>query len=227
MSQSSDEAAVLAANAAFYAAFERLSIEDMDAVWAYEEPVLCVHPGWPLLSTREQVIESWRRIFENASLMRFDITGAQVVVEGDAAWVSCTENLTQVLDGRGGRGQDSGHQPLQAASRRVARRPPPRLGRSASRPRRSRPFGSEGKEHRAVRDVQRDGSLRFQDALAVTGESRHHLCCKGFQVLQSFAQWNSHVCELDKQVVQVAHLLQLLDPLHHVLRGTNQQGARL
>ena len=100
MSQSSDETAVLAANAAFYAAFESLSIEDMDAVWAYEEPVLCVHPGWPLLSTREQVIESWRRIFENASLMRFDITGAQVVVEGDAAWVSCTENLTQVLDGR-------------------------------------------------------------------------------------------------------------------------------
>ena len=100
MSQSSDEAAVLAANAAFYAAFESLSIEDMDAVWAHEEPVLCVHPGWPLLSTREQVIESWRRIFENASLMRFDITGAQVVVEGDAAWVSCTENLTQVLDGR-------------------------------------------------------------------------------------------------------------------------------
>ena len=100
MSQSSDEAAVLAVNAAFYAAFESLSIEDMDAVWAHEEPVLCVHPGWPLLSTREQVIESWRRIFENASLMRFDITGAQVVVEGDAAWVSCTENLTQVLDGR-------------------------------------------------------------------------------------------------------------------------------
>ena len=100
MSQSSDEAAVLAANAAFYAAFESLSIEDMDAVWAHEEPVLCVHPGWPLLSTREQVMESWRRIFENASLMRFDITGAQVVVEGDTAWVSCTENLTQVLDGR-------------------------------------------------------------------------------------------------------------------------------
>ena len=100
MAQSRDETAVLAANAAFYAAFESLSIEDMDAVWAHEEPVLCVHPGWPLLSTREQVIESWRRIFENASLMRFDITGAQVVVEGDAAWVSCTENLTQVLDGR-------------------------------------------------------------------------------------------------------------------------------
>ena len=100
MSQSSDEAAVLSANAAFYAAFESLSTEAMDAVWADEEPVLCVHPGWPLLSGREPVMESWRRIFENASLMHFDITGAEVVVEGDAAWVSCTENLTQVLDGR-------------------------------------------------------------------------------------------------------------------------------
>ena len=100
MSQSDDEAAVLSANAAFYAAFESLSTEAMDAVWADEEPVLCVHPGWPLLSGREPVMESWRRIFENASLMHFDITGAEVVVEGDAAWVSCTENLTQVLDGR-------------------------------------------------------------------------------------------------------------------------------
>ena len=100
MPQSSDEAAVLAANAAFYAAFESLSIEAMDAVWAHDEPVLCVHPGWPLLSGREPVMESWRRIFENATLMHFDITGAEVVVEGDVAWVSCTENLTQVLDGR-------------------------------------------------------------------------------------------------------------------------------
>ena len=91
---------MLAANAAFYAAFESLSIEDMDAVWAYEEPVLCVHPGWPLLSTREQVIESWRRIFEKRVADAVRHHGAQVVVEGDAAWVSCTENLTQVLDGR-------------------------------------------------------------------------------------------------------------------------------
>ena len=84
MAQSSDEAAVLAANAAFYSAFQSLSIEAMDAVWDHEEPVLCVHPGWPLLSGREPVMESWQRIFENATLMHFDITGAEVVVEGDA-----------------------------------------------------------------------------------------------------------------------------------------------
>ena len=211
MSQPSDEAAVLAANAAFYAAFESLSIEDMDAIWTYEEPVLCVHPGWPLLSTREQVIESWRRIFENASLMRFDITGAQVVVEGDAAWVSCTENLTQVLDGRvveakiqatnsSGGVSASGASPTTTARRSASR---PRRSTLLRRPQRRQRHASGARVPLALRDQL----SVHQDALAVTSESRHHLCCKGLQVLQSFAQRNSHVGELDKQVVQVAYLL--------------------
>ena len=62
-------------------------------------------------------------------------------------------------------------------------------------------------------------------ASAVPGESRHHLCGKGFQVRQGFAQRNPHVRELDKQIVQVAYLPQLLDLLHHILRGPHKQGA--
>ena len=100
MSNPSDEEAVREANSSFYQAFESLSLDAMDSVWAHEEPVLCVHPGWPLIRTRERVMESWERIFDNAALMQFAITGAEVVVDGNVAWLSCTENITQVLDGR-------------------------------------------------------------------------------------------------------------------------------
>ena len=105
MTELSDEAAVLEANAGFYRAFESLSADDMAAVWAEEEPVYCVHPGWPLLSGRENVLQSWARIFDNAAMMQFNVTDAEANVEGDWAWVVCTERLTsvqgdQVAEGR-------------------------------------------------------------------------------------------------------------------------------
>ena len=100
MADGEEAAAVTAANDAFYRAFESLDIDDMTAVWARDEPVRCVHPGWGLLQGWTDVMASWERIFENAAMMHFVITGAEVSVEGDWAWVACTENLTQLLDGQ-------------------------------------------------------------------------------------------------------------------------------
>ena len=95
-------AAVLAANQAFYDAFSSLDIERMEAVWARDYDVTCVHPGWSLLGGWFEVMESWERIFAGAAMMTFTITGAEATLSGDggSAWVTCTENLTSVLDGR-------------------------------------------------------------------------------------------------------------------------------
>src|SRR5438128_8412277 len=40
------EREVLEANAAFYAAFAQRDADAMDALWAREVPVACLHPGW-------------------------------------------------------------------------------------------------------------------------------------------------------------------------------------
>jgi ketosteroid isomerase-like protein len=94
------EEAVLQANAAFYHAIESLDPEAMDAILAKGEPVRIVHPGWPLVSGREAVLESWSRIFDNAGVMQFAIVDAEAHVEGDTAWVICVERLTSVQSGR-------------------------------------------------------------------------------------------------------------------------------
>ncbi len=94
------EAAVVEANEGFYRAFETLDIDRMTAVWARDETVRCVHPGWALLQGWTGVMESWERIFDNATMMHFIITGTETSVEGDSAWVACTENLTQVMNGQ-------------------------------------------------------------------------------------------------------------------------------
>ena len=62
---SGDEAAVLAANAAFYAAFNARDLAAMEALWSSQAPVTCVHPGWNVLRGRAAVLESWRAILGN------------------------------------------------------------------------------------------------------------------------------------------------------------------
>src|SRR5690349_18059853 len=49
------EEELLAANAAFYAAFNAKDAAAMDAVWSSRTDASCIHPGWNLLSGREAV----------------------------------------------------------------------------------------------------------------------------------------------------------------------------
>jgi ketosteroid isomerase-like protein len=89
-----DEAAeVEEANARFYRAFEALDATQMSRVWAHGDHVRCIHPGWCLLSGWEAVLQSWEAIFRNSGEMRFSIGDVDVHVDGDLAWVTCTENI--------------------------------------------------------------------------------------------------------------------------------------
>jgi len=86
-------AAVEEANARFYRVFESLDLGQMEQVWAHEEHVRCVHPGWCLLTGWEAVRHSWEVIFKSSQEMRFSITDVHVHVLGDLGWVTCTENI--------------------------------------------------------------------------------------------------------------------------------------
>jgi ketosteroid isomerase-like protein len=100
MTETRDVEAVRAANLAFYEAFSSLEIAGMAAVWEQSERSTCAHPGWRALSGWDAIRESWENIFDNTALMHFNITGVKVVIQGDAAWVSCVENVTTLLEGR-------------------------------------------------------------------------------------------------------------------------------
>lgn len=88
-----DEAAVLAANDAFYEAFAAGDPRAMEQVWAHRAPVACVHPGWPALHGRSAVLESWRGILESPDAPAIACADAQAYVQGQAAFVICTERL--------------------------------------------------------------------------------------------------------------------------------------
>ncbi len=85
------EEAALAANEAFYAAFNQKDVASMDAIWADSPDVTCVHPGWNLLQGRDAVVESWHNILTNPGQPRIVTGGATASIHGSLAIVVCRE----------------------------------------------------------------------------------------------------------------------------------------
>ena len=92
MSRMSAEMSVLSANAAFYDAFQSCDVAKMKAVWSDSDDVTCVHPGHPLISGADLVLNSWRALFSSAGGMpKLEAQRQRVVLRGSAAWVTCNE----------------------------------------------------------------------------------------------------------------------------------------
>lgn len=84
---------MLAANQAFYDAFEQRDLDAMSDIWEHSERVACVHPGWAILRGWASVSASWFALFDGPQRLQFIVTDEQVDVVGDVAWVTCNENL--------------------------------------------------------------------------------------------------------------------------------------
>ncbi|MEV1019726.1 nuclear transport factor 2 family protein [Streptomyces sp. NPDC050264] len=106
---STDTQAVDDANRAYYEAMERGDFEELTSLWlapedaAYAEDadpddaedtsVSCVHPGWPVLSGRGEVLRSYALIMANTEYIQFFLTDVRISVVADTALVTCTENI--------------------------------------------------------------------------------------------------------------------------------------
>ncbi len=87
----SDVDAIIAANAAFYAAFAAGDFAALAALWADEETISCIHPGWPAIIGRTAVLGSWRDILKNPERPQIVCAEPQAIVTADQARVLCIE----------------------------------------------------------------------------------------------------------------------------------------
>jgi ketosteroid isomerase-like protein len=92
--------AVLAANRAFYDAFEQRDLDAMSDLWEHGDDVVCTHPGWRALHGWGAVAASWFALFGGPQTLQFILTDERAHVAGDMAWVTVEENL--IGDGDGG-----------------------------------------------------------------------------------------------------------------------------
>ena len=95
-------AALLRANQSLYDAFETGDIDLMSALWVggpHAASACCVHPGWSPVHGREAVLRSWAVIMANTSYIQFVLTDVAAQVAGEAAVVTCGENMLTSLSG--------------------------------------------------------------------------------------------------------------------------------
>ncbi len=98
--------AVERANQAFYDAIENSDLDGLEKIvlsGPLAESVTTVHPGWPALRGRGEVMRSYALIMANTDYIQFFLTDVEVAVDGDAALVTCTENILT-----GGPAEDDG-----------------------------------------------------------------------------------------------------------------------
>ncbi len=87
--------AVVAANRAFYRAFNDRDLAAMDLVWAPTGAMVCLHPGRAPLHERADIIASWRAILQHPESPRVRCTAEWVVGRPGLALVVCREILAE------------------------------------------------------------------------------------------------------------------------------------
>lgn len=93
MTDAVDVDAVIAANRAFYEAFEARDMDAMSDLWEHGDDVVCTHPGWRPLHGWGAVAGSWFALFGAGSPIQFILTDERVHGTSDLAWVTVEENL--------------------------------------------------------------------------------------------------------------------------------------
>ncbi|MBM9505216.1 nuclear transport factor 2 family protein [Actinacidiphila acididurans] len=104
--QTAETRAVEAANQAFYDAVETSDLDALENIvltGPLAESVSVVHPGWPVLRGRGEVMRSYALIMASTDYIQFFLTDVEVAVDGDTALVTCTENILT-----GGPAEDDG-----------------------------------------------------------------------------------------------------------------------
>ncbi len=87
------EQRALFTNEAFYLAFAQKDCRTMGRLWAQRHPTTCIHPGWPAIVVRDEIMASWQRIMGNPQQPGIDFYNATAHVFGSVVMVTCYEEL--------------------------------------------------------------------------------------------------------------------------------------
>jgi len=88
--------AVLAANRAFYRAFNERDVGAMEALWAASGAMVCLHPGQGPLHERSEILASWRGILRHPEAPSVRCANEWLIGRAGLATVVCREILADV-----------------------------------------------------------------------------------------------------------------------------------
>ena len=87
---------VLEINRLFYEALGTRNIELMKEVWANDEKVGCVHPGWTILRSRDAIIQSWESVFDPEDQVDINLTEIDIKIKNNIACLTCVQEMVYI-----------------------------------------------------------------------------------------------------------------------------------
>lgn len=97
---SNERSEVLAANEAFYRAFEKKDLDAMSTIWSQGTGSICIHPGRNAIRGWKEIELSWLKIFRNTTYIEIEIEIIVVEIRETISYVIVLENLLQISGGR-------------------------------------------------------------------------------------------------------------------------------
>jgi len=88
-----DRQNVLAANAAFYAAFRVSDMKAMQALWSKRQTISVFHPNMRGITGHDAVMRSWTEILMDGAPPDVLASEPHVILSGNCAMVICDEEL--------------------------------------------------------------------------------------------------------------------------------------
>ena len=92
--QESDK--ILKINQLFYDALGTRNIHLMKEVWANEEKVGCVHPGWTILRSWEAIMQSWEGVFDPEDQVDINLSEIRIKIKDNIAWLTCVQEMVYI-----------------------------------------------------------------------------------------------------------------------------------
>lgn len=85
--------ALLEVNKSYYKAFENFDLDAMSQIWSNTDDVICIHPGWDILVGWDKVLNGWKNIFMEETLLKFTIRNPNTIILNEVGIVSCIEEI--------------------------------------------------------------------------------------------------------------------------------------
>ena len=91
-----DKEEILKVNEIFYRALGTRDLDLMKTIWVLDERAGCVHPGWTILRSWENIYQSWENIFDPEDQVDINLSDINIKINKDRAWLTCLQEMVYI-----------------------------------------------------------------------------------------------------------------------------------
>ena len=91
-----DNEEILKVNEMFYKALGTRDLELMKEIWILDERAGCVHPGWTILRSWENIYQSWENIFDPEDQVDINLSQININIKNKRAWLTCVQEMVYI-----------------------------------------------------------------------------------------------------------------------------------